>query len=90
MVQSVERAKGPAIPHPLPREHWLAESAERFAALDAWRQAHSKATQTEIVAAVEFELGPLRAALLRDTAPASDATHLRGEPPTCPDGVNGQ
>ena len=69
---------------PLPRERWLAETAERFAALEVWRQAHPKATWAEIEAAVEAQLGPLRAALLRDTAMASEATDLGGERPTCP------
>jgi hypothetical protein len=73
------------MPRPLPRDRWLAESAERFAALDAWRQAHPKATWAEIEAAVEAQLGPLRAALLRDTALASDAAELGGERPRCPD-----
>jgi hypothetical protein len=72
------------MPRPLPRDRWLAETAERFATLDAWRQAHPKATWSEIEAAVEAQLGPLRAALLRDTALASDAAHLGGERPTCP------
>jgi hypothetical protein len=72
------------MPRPLPRERWLAETAERFAVLDAWRQAHPKATWTEIEAAVEAQLGPLRAALLRDTALASEAADLSGERPMCP------
>ena len=73
------------MPRPLPRERWLAETAERFAALDAWRQAHPKATWAEIEAAVEAQLGPLRAALLRDTALASEAADLSGVRPSCPD-----
>jgi ribosomal protein S27AE len=72
------------MPRPLPRERWLAESAERFAALDAWRQAHPKATWTEIEAAVDAQLAPLRAQLLGDTAMASAAADLRGERPRCP------
>ena len=73
------------MPRPLPRERWLAETAERFAALEAWRQAHPTATWTEIEAVVEAQIGPLRAALLRDTAMASEAADLSGERPTCPD-----
>ena len=69
---------------PLPRARWLTETAERFAALEAWRQAHPKATWAEIEAAVETQLGPLRAVLLRDTAMASEATDLGGERPVCP------
>ena len=76
--------KGVPEPRPLPRERWLAETAERFAALDAWRQAHPQATWCEIEAAVEAQLGPLRARLLGDTAMASDAAELRGERPACP------
>jgi hypothetical protein len=73
------------MPRALPRERWLAETAERFAALDAWRQEHPRATWTEIEAAVEAQLGPLRADLLRETALASEATELGGARPTCPD-----
>lgn len=73
------------MPRPLPRERWLADAADRFAALDAWRQAHPTATWLEIEAAVEAQLGPLRAAMLGDTAMASDATDLRGARPLCPD-----
>lgn len=73
------------MPRPLPRDRWLAESAERFAALDAWRQAHPRATWTEIEAAIDAQLGPLRAQLLGDTAMASEATDLSGERRVCPD-----
>jgi hypothetical protein len=69
--------------HPLPRARWLAEAAERFAALDAWRQAHPRATWTEIEAAIDAQLGPLRAAMLGDTAMASAATDL-GVGRVCP------
>ena len=72
------------MPRPLPRDRWLVEAAERFAALDAWRQAHPQATWTEIEAAVEAQLGPMRAQVLGDTAMASDATDLRGERTVCP------
>lgn len=72
------------MPRPLPRERWLADAAGRFATLDAWRQAHPKATWAEIEAEVEAQLGPLRAALLRDTALASEAADLSGERPACP------
>jgi len=72
------------MPRPLPQERWLAEAADRFAALDAWRQDHPQATWTEIEAAVEAQLGPLRAAMLGETAMASDATDLQGERPVCP------
>jgi ribosomal protein S27AE len=72
------------MPRPLPQERWLAETAERFAALETWRQAHPKATWTEIEAAIEAQLAPLRAELLRDTAMASAATDLAGDRPRCP------
>jgi len=72
------------MPRPLPRDRWLAETAERFAALDAWRQAHPKATWAEIEAAVDAQVGPLRAQLLGDTAMASEAADLRGERRVCP------
>lgn len=72
------------MPRPLPRERWLADAAARFAALDAWRQAHPQATWSEIEAAVDAELGPLRAAMLGDTAMASAATDLGEERPACP------
>ena len=73
------------MPRPLPRDRWLAETAERFAALDAWRQAHPKATWAEIETAVEAQLGPLRAQVLGDTAMASDATDLGEERRVCPE-----
>jgi ribosomal protein S27AE len=72
------------MPRPLPRERWLAEAAERFAALDAWRQAHPKATWGEIEAAIDAQLGPLRAQMLGETAMTSDAADLSGERPVCP------
>lgn len=72
------------MPRPLPRDRWLADAADRFAALEAWRQAHPKATWTEIEAAIEAQIGPLRADLLRDTALASDAADLAGDRPCCP------
>jgi ribosomal protein S27AE len=68
----------------LPQERWLAETAERFAALNAWRQAHPTATWAEIEAALDAHLGPLRAEVVRETALASDAADLRGERPVCP------
>ena len=72
------------MPRPLPRDRWLAETAERFAALDTWRQAHPKATWAEIETAIDAQLGPLRAQLVGDTAMASDAADLGGERPVCP------
>ena len=72
------------MPRPLPRDRWLADAADRFAVLDTWRQAHPKATWDEIEAAVDAQLGPLRAALLGDTAMASEAADLGGERPLCP------
>jgi hypothetical protein len=72
------------MPRPLPRDRWLADAAERFAALEAWRQAHPKATWAEIETAVDAQLGPLRAAMLGETAMASDAAQLAGEHPPCP------
>ena len=72
------------MPRPLPRDRWLAEAAERFAALDAWRQAHPRATWTEIETALEEQLGPLRAQVLGETAMASDATDGHGASAICP------
>lgn len=72
------------MPRPLPRDRWLADAADRFAALDAWRQAHPTATWAELEAAVEAQLGPLRAAVLGDTALASEAADLSGARPACP------
>jgi hypothetical protein len=72
------------MPRLLPRDRWLADAADRFAALDAWRQAHPKATWGEVEAAVDAQLGPLRARLLGETAMASDAADLGGERPVCP------
>lgn len=72
------------MPSPLPRDRWLAETAERFAALDAWRQAHPTATWAEIEAAVDAQLGSLRAQVLEDTALASAATDLGGARRVCP------
>jgi hypothetical protein len=77
--------KGDTMPRPLPRDRWLAETAERFAALDAWRKAHPTATWAEIESAVEAQLGPLRAQVLGETAMASDATDLRGVRRGCPE-----
>jgi hypothetical protein len=71
------------MPRPVPRDRWLADAAERFATLAAWRQAHPTATWTEIEAAIDAQLGPLRAEMLRDTAMASDATDLGGRRPAC-------
>ena len=73
------------MPRSLPRDRWIAEAAERFARIDAWRQAHPKATWAEIAAAVDAQLGPLRAQLLGETAMASDAARLGGERPVCPE-----
>jgi ribosomal protein S27AE len=73
------------MPRPLPRDRWLAETAERFAALEAWRPVHPTATWAQIEVAVDAQLGPLRAQVLGETAMASDATDLRGERRGCPD-----
>lgn len=72
------------MPRPLPRDRWLADAAERFATLDVWRQAHPTASWTEIEAAVDAQLGPLRAQMLGETAMASDATQGRGADLACP------
>ena len=71
------------MPRPLPCDRWLAEAAERFAALDAWRQAHPQATWAEIETAIDAQLGPLRAQMLGETAMASAAATLSGERPVC-------
>lgn len=67
----------------LPRDRWLTEAANRFAALEHWRQAHPRATWAEIEAAVDAQLGPLRAQVLGETALASAATELAQERPRC-------
>jgi hypothetical protein len=72
------------MPRPLPRDRWLAETAERFAALETWRQAHPHATWAEIEVAVDAQLGPLRAQVLGETAMASEATDLDGAGRVCP------
>ena len=72
------------MPRPLPCERWLSEAAARFAALDAWRQAHPRATWTEIEAATDAPFGPLRARVLGETAVAADAADLGGTRPPCP------
>jgi hypothetical protein len=56
------------------------------AALAAWRTAHPRATFAELEAAVEAELGSLRAQLLADAVPpdAAPATVRDAERPTCP------
>lgn len=72
------------MPRPLPRDRWLADAAERFATLETWRQAHPTATWAEIEAAVEAQVGPLRAQLLGDTAMASAATELGTARRVCP------
>jgi DNA-directed RNA polymerase subunit RPC12/RpoP len=72
------------MPRPVPEDRWLAEAAARFAALGAWRQAHPRATWAEIEAAVDAQLGPLRAQVLGETALASDATDLAQDRPRCP------
>jgi hypothetical protein len=68
----------------LPRESWLAEANDRFAALATWRASHPTATWTEIEAAVDAQLGPLRARVVGETAMSSDAATLAGERPACP------
>lgn len=70
---------------PVPQDRWVADASDRFAALAAWRQAHPTATWAEIEAAVDAELGPLRAQVLGDTAASSATTDLSGERPRCPD-----
>jgi hypothetical protein len=57
------------MPRSLPRDHWIAEATERFARIDAWRQAHPTATWAEIEAAIDAQLGPLRAEVLGSLEP---------------------
>ncbi|MDQ3694707.1 MAG: hypothetical protein M3464_13935 [Chloroflexota bacterium] len=73
------------MPRAVPQDRWLADAADRFAALAAWRQAHPTASWAAIEAAVEAQVGPMRAQLLGDTALASDATDLTATRPTWPD-----
>ncbi len=72
------------MPRAVPEDQWLADAAARFAAVAAWRQAHPQATWAELEAAVDAQLGPLRAHVLGDTAVASDATDLDQGRATCP------
>ncbi len=73
------------MPRPLPRDRWLADAADRFTALETWRQAHPHATWAEIETALDAQLGPLRAAMLGATAMASDAARLDGDQRPCPE-----
>jgi len=66
-------------------EAWLAEAADRFAEIAAWRQTHGRAGWEAIEATVDAELAALRARVLQDTVLASDAVDLRTERPPCPD-----
>ena len=72
------------MPRSLPREAWLGDAAERFAALDAWRQTHPRATWDEIEQAIDAQMAPLRARLVGDTVLVSDAADLQGRRPACP------
>lgn len=73
------------MPRPLPRDRWLADAAERFTTLEAWRQAHPTASWAEIEAAIDGELSQLRARMLGETAMTSDAATLAGAASICPD-----
>ncbi len=72
------------MPRPLPRDAWLADAADRFAALETWRQSHPRATWDEIEQAIDAQLAPLRARLVGDTVLVSDAAGLGASPPPCP------
>ena len=73
------------MPRPLPRDAWLAEAAERFAALEAWRQAHPRATWDEIERAIDAQVAPLRARLVGDPVLVSGAADPRAAPVPCPE-----
>ena len=72
------------MPRPLPCDAWLAEAADRFAVLAAWRQAHPRASWDEIEVAIDAQMAPLRARLVGDTVLVSDAADLRVAAVPCP------
>jgi hypothetical protein len=73
------------VPRPLPREAWLADAADRFATLEAWRRAHPRATWEEIESAIDAQFAPLRARVVGDTVLVSDAADLGTAPAPCPE-----
>ena len=72
------------MPRPLPRDAWLADAADRFADVEAWRQAHPHATWDEIEAAIDAQMAPLRARLVGDTVLVSDAATRAAARRPCP------
>ena len=67
---------------------WQPSSREAIRAMKEWRRQHPKATLQEIESALDAQLAPLRAEMLRDlalTSPNADLTHTPApERPTCP------
>src|SRR6188508_881520 len=71
-----------------PETRWQAAFAALGSDLHAWRVAHPHASFTEIEAAVDARLDPLRAQLMQDTILASPAARLgttAAERPRCPE-----
>ena len=84
LVDGLALRKEVPMPRPVPMDAWLAEAADRFAEIAAWRQAHGRAGWDAIETTVDAELARLRAQVLQDTVLASDAVDLRTERPPCP------
>lgn len=67
---------------------WATEAGSVLGGFKEWRQAHPRATLTEIEAALDARLGVLRARLLTDAALASAAADVgalsAGARPRCP------
>ena len=70
-------------------QDWEAASKELLTEMKAWRQAHPKATLTEIERALDRRMRKLRGELLEDMAQASDLADVRAqseaERPVCPE-----
>lgn len=56
---------------PVPREAWQQQAATTMSAIADWREAHPRASWTELEAAIDDELAALRTHLLTDAALAS-------------------
>lgn len=69
----------------VPRERWQAHATATMTAIADWREAHPRATWTEVEAAIDDELAGLRTRLLTDSAQASAmADPPREARPPCP------
>lgn len=70
---------------PVPREAWQRQAATTMTAVADWREAHPRASWTELEAAIDDELAGLRSHLLTDSALASAMTDPPPEArPPCP------